>query len=312
MTDPILHHYPMSPYSEKIRAILGYKGLAWRSVEIPIAAPKPDLVALTGGYRKTPVLQIGRDLILDTSLMVRVLERRFPTPALIPEAQRMTCLAYAAAEQPLFFGAVATVFQPEGLKAMIARLGPEQMQAFSQDRAALFTGGTARRPSPELYKTQFLPAVNALNAQLAGRSFLLGETPTLADFVCWHPVWFVRDNPGVAGLLEPLRNLMAWEQRMRAFGHGYPTVIDAEAALAAARASTDWLDFDGPVQEPNGLKVGERVVLRATDYGCDPVEGLLLHASAYEIVLARQDARGGELRVHAPRQGFAVAAAAVA
>jgi glutathione S-transferase len=309
MRDLILHHYPMSPYSEKIRAILGYKGLAWRSVEIPIVAPKPDLAALTGGYRKTPVLQVGRDVILDTGLMVRVLERLYPSPALIPETQRMSCLAYAGYEQALFFGAVATVFQPEGLKAMIARLGPELMQSFSRDRQELFTGGSAKRPSPEMYKTHFLPAANAMNAQLAGQDFLLGEAPTLADFVCWHPIWFVRDNAGVAPLLQPLRNLMAWEQRMRALGYGYPSEVSAEAALETARASEGWLEFDGPLQEPNGLKVGERVVLRASDYGCEPVEGLLLHASAYELVLQRQDSRAGELRVHAPRAGFSLSAA---
>jgi glutathione S-transferase len=55
----VLHHYWMSPYAEKIRCILGFKKLAWKSVLIPIVMPKPDLVALTGGYRKTPVLQIG-------------------------------------------------------------------------------------------------------------------------------------------------------------------------------------------------------------------------------------------------------------
>jgi hypothetical protein len=221
----------------------------------------------------------------------------------------MSCLAYAGYEQALFFGAVATVFQPEGLKAMIARLGPEQMQQFSRDRQELFTGGSAKRPSPEMYKTHFLPAANAMNAQLAGRDFLLGDAPTLADFVCWHPIWFVRDNAGVAALLEPLRNLMAWEQRMRALGYGYPTEISADAALEAARANEGWLDFDGPLQEPNGLKVGERVVLRASDYGCEPVEGLLLHASAYELVLQRHDPRAGELRVHAPRAGFSLSAA---
>lgn len=309
MTDLILHHYPMSPYSEKIRAILGYKGLAWRSVLIPMVAPKPDLVPLSGGYRKTPVLQIGRDVILDSALMVRLLERLHPSPALIPEAQRMSCLAYAGYEQTLFFGAVATVFQPDGLKALIARLGPEQMQGFSKDRQELFSGGSARRPSPELYKTQFLPAANAMNAQLASRDFLLGDTPTLADFVCWHPIWFVRENAGVAPLLAPLRHLMAWEQRMRGFGQGYPTEISAETALESSRGAGSYLDFDGPLQEPNGLKVGDRVQLRASDYGCEPVEGLLLHASAYEIVLQRQDPRAGEVRVHAPRAGFSLTAA---
>ena len=51
MTDMILHHYETSPYAEKVRLGLGLKGLAWASVEIPVIMPKPDLTALTGGYR---------------------------------------------------------------------------------------------------------------------------------------------------------------------------------------------------------------------------------------------------------------------
>ena len=66
MTEIILHHYEISPYSEKVRIGLGLKGLAWRSVEIPVIMPKPDLTALTGGYRKTPVLQIGADIYCDS------------------------------------------------------------------------------------------------------------------------------------------------------------------------------------------------------------------------------------------------------
>jgi Glutathione S-transferase, N-terminal domain len=64
MTDIILHHYDISPYSEKVRTGLGLKGLAWASVELPVIMPKPNLTALTGGYRKTPVLQIGADIYM--------------------------------------------------------------------------------------------------------------------------------------------------------------------------------------------------------------------------------------------------------
>ena len=59
MTEPVLHHYPASPFAEKVRAMLGFKGLAWKSVQIPLILPKPDVVALTGGYRKTPIVQVG-------------------------------------------------------------------------------------------------------------------------------------------------------------------------------------------------------------------------------------------------------------
>ena len=48
MADLILHHYPLSPFAEKIRLMLGLKGLSWRSVHIPMLMPKPGLVALTG------------------------------------------------------------------------------------------------------------------------------------------------------------------------------------------------------------------------------------------------------------------------
>ena len=73
MAELIFHHYPNSPFSEKIRLIFGLKHLAWRSVLIPVILPKPDVVALTGGYRKTPVLQIGADIYCDSALIARVL-----------------------------------------------------------------------------------------------------------------------------------------------------------------------------------------------------------------------------------------------
>ena len=47
MTEPILHHYPASPFAEKIRTMLGFKRLGWKSVQIPVVLPKPDVVALT-------------------------------------------------------------------------------------------------------------------------------------------------------------------------------------------------------------------------------------------------------------------------
>ena len=62
MNDLILHNYASSPFSEKIRLVLGSKKLPWKSVHIPPIMPKPEVVALTGGYRRTPVLQVGADI----------------------------------------------------------------------------------------------------------------------------------------------------------------------------------------------------------------------------------------------------------
>ena len=86
MSDLILHQYELSPFSEKMRKVLGVKRLAYHSVDQPNIAPKPSLTPLTGGYRRIPVLQIGAHVYCDTALMVRELDRRFPEPCVSPPA----------------------------------------------------------------------------------------------------------------------------------------------------------------------------------------------------------------------------------
>ena len=74
MTEFILHHYPLSPYAEKIRTGFGIKRLAWRSVEHNRMPERPELFPMTGGYRRIPVLQIGADIYCDTQCILRELE----------------------------------------------------------------------------------------------------------------------------------------------------------------------------------------------------------------------------------------------
>ncbi len=309
MSEIILHHYDGSPYSEKIRAIFGYKRLAWRSVTSPAILPKPDLLALTGGYRRAPVLQIGRDIYCDTRLMVRLLDRLHPEPALVPPQLKASCQAFAALEQTLFFASVPVVFQPAGLKVMAESLGAEVMAKFSEDRKLLFSGGTAHRPNAAFSRLNVLPLFNAADTQLAATPFLLGELPTLADFIYYHCAWFILSNAGVAGTFDPFKNLLAWAQRIKAFGHGRPALMSAAEALEVARGSSQGQPFDGPLVEPEGLKLGQRISVCATDYGCDPVTGTLVHASVFEVAVKRSDEQAGEVVVHFPREGFRVFAA---
>ena len=84
MPEIILHHYELSTFSEKIRVAMGLKGLAWRSVDIPAAPPRPLLAPLTGGYRRVPVLQMGADIWCDTNIILPALERLFPSPSFYP------------------------------------------------------------------------------------------------------------------------------------------------------------------------------------------------------------------------------------
>ena len=89
MPDIVLHHCPRSPYAEKIRLALGLKGLSYHSIIVPGWMPKPDLVPLTGGYRRTPVMQVGADVFCDTLAILRKIERMRPAPSLYDAGLRL-------------------------------------------------------------------------------------------------------------------------------------------------------------------------------------------------------------------------------
>ena len=147
MSDVILHHYPASPFAEKVRLMLGYKKLAWRSVHIPMVMPKPNLMALTGGYRKTPVLQIGADIYCDTALIADALEHRQALPDLFPEPCKGLARTLAQwADSTLFWAALPYSTQPAGLAQMFANVDPAQAQAFAEDRKAMAVGMPRPRP----------------------------------------------------------------------------------------------------------------------------------------------------------------------
>ncbi|TVT81284.1 glutathione S-transferase family protein [Pseudomonas sp. H3(2019)] len=308
MSELILHNYPTSPFAEKTRLLLGFKGLSWRSVMIPRVMPKPDLTALTGGYRKTPVLQIGADIYCDTALIARRLEQEKASPALFPEGREMIAASFAAwADSVVFQHAVSLVFQPESVAVRFAKLSPEAIKAFVADRAGLFSGGSATRLSAEQAMHQWPTIMARLEQQLEREDgdYLFGE-PSIADFAMAHPLWFLKGTPVTASLVDVYPAVSAWLARVMGFGHGAFSEMTSEEALEVSRHSTPAALPDEQFDEPNGFKVGQQVVVAAVDYGVDPVAGELLFAGREELILRREDERGGRVHVHFPRFGFRI------
>ncbi|TBN35676.1 glutathione S-transferase family protein [Pseudomonas sp. BGI-2] len=308
MSELILHHYPTSPFAEKARLLLGFKGLSWRSVKIAPIMPKPDLTALTGGYRRTPVLQIGADIYCDTSLIALRLEQEKALPAFFPEGQEMIAATFAAwADSVVFQHAVSLVFQPESIAVRFGNLPPEAIKAFLADRAGLFSGGSATKLSAEQARHQWPTLMARLEQQLQREQgdFLFGE-PSIADFALAHPLWFLKATPVTAPLVDAYPAVSAWFGRVMGFGHGAFSEMSSEEALEIARNATPAALPDEQFDEPNGFEVGQRVVIAATDYGVDPVAGELLFAGREELILRREDERGGVVHVHFPRFGFRI------
>ena len=309
MSELILHHYPMSPFSHKVRTVFGFKRLDWKSVIIPAILPKPDVLALTGGYRKTPILQIGADIYCDTALIARRLEAEKAVPTLFPQGQEFTVAAFAHwADSVVFQHAVSLVFQPESIAVRFARLSPEAIQGFLADRAGLFSGGSATRLPAEVARHNWPTLMTRLQQQLEqGGEFLFGEA-SIADFSMAHPLWFLKATPVTAPLVDAYPDVVRWLQRVLDFGQGSPSELSAAEAIEIARQASPAALPQTSIEEPNGFAVGQQVRIAATDYGVDPVEGELLYAGAEELILRREDERAGVVHVHFPRVGFRIEA----
>ena len=303
MPDLILHHYPASPFAEKIRLILGYKKLAWNSVTIPSIMPKPDVVALTGGYRRTPVLQIGADIYCDTALICDVLEHRQPSPALHPPGSTGAGRIIAQwADSALFAAAMGYNFNPTGAAFFFQGQPPEVGKAFAEDRAKMRGGASRMHPgdAASAYKSYLRRIASMVDKQ----PYVLGQQPSLADFSCYHPLWFTKRVPPLAGILDATPSLAAWMGRMAAIGHGSVEQSDSSAAIAVAAQSKPAALEQGTFQDDHGIALGSRVTITAESFGPEPTEGELIAATRTRYSLRRTDPRAGTVHVHFPRIGF--------
>ncbi len=310
--DIFLHHYPSSPFAEKIRAVLGYKNLAWKSVYQPMVMPKPDMVSLTGGYRRIPILQIGNQIVCDTMLICDVLEHLSPEKTLYPKGQKGAARTVAQwADGMLFPVAMAYNFQPAGAAHVFKDQPPEHLKAFAADRQAM-RGGAARMNPADAAAT-YKSYLRRISSMLDGQNFLLGAQPSVADFAVYHPLWFTRNIvPPVASVLDATPNVLAWMDRIAAFEHGMPTKSDATESIASCAYSipaNSLFGQENTFQDEHGIPLGSQVMIHAESFGLEPTAGELIAATRTRYTLRRVDARAGEVFVHFPRIGFILKAA---
>jgi glutathione S-transferase len=303
MSEIILHHYDLSPYAEKIRLALGRKSLPWRSVPAPMVMPKPDHIELTGGYRRVPVLQIGADIYCDTHCIARALDHLVPDPPLSPRGQETVEHALSRWAETTFMLGVHALFALGGVF-------PEE---FVEDRRKTMVPPGVNLDSLKVVLPTRLLQIRANLDRLErllsdGRAFLLGAEPSLADFSAFHPLLLIGAHPRLAALLAPLRRVPAWTERVRAVGHGKSTPMTSAEAIAIARAAQP-AAFEGEAVLPEGMQLGDRVMILADEYGSGTVAGTLAASGLHEIAVRRQTERAGEVVVHFPREDYSVVAA---
>ena len=301
MTGLILHHHNPSPFAEKIRKIFGVKNLPWKSCQVSMVMPRPDMIALTGGYRKIPVLQIGADIYCDTFLIAQILDRLYPEPPLFASGLLSNMAMQSWSDFMFRPGACLSLYEnAENLP-----------QEVSDDRADYFTFmefENFEKDAPH-FRSQFRAKAGQLEAQLAdGRDYLLGKAPEWADLNAYANIYMAHGNiPSAERMFEPYEKMHQWYERMSAIGVGDRSEISTQDALAIARDTEPKLDKLAIDRDDEcGLTAGDKVAVAPDDYGIVPVAGELRHISDRQISIIRDDPQAGKVGVHFPREGFRI------
>jgi glutathione S-transferase len=268
--------------------------------------PRPDLMPMTGGYRRTPVMQIGADIYCDTQCIMRELERRFPEPSLLPRGYDGLAWGSAMWTDRMFFTSTVNLV----FGSLADRVPAEFIADREKLRGARFDVAGMKAVIPQM-RDQFRAHLQWIDAQLCDeRIWLAGDAPSLLDVNAYMNVWYARGNmPDADALFSEFDHVRAWAGRVRGIGHGTRTeMTTAEALAIAAKAAPGTEELSDP-NDPNGRKPGDKVEVMPDDYGKIRVAGEIVALSPQHIAIRRRDPKAGEMVVHFPRAGFLVLSA---
>ncbi len=282
--------------------MFGLKGLAWRSVQIPIVMPKPDLIELTGGYRRTPTLQIGADIYCDTKICARALEVRYPDPTLFPAGDDAATWGLCRQAETSFMMVVTVMMGSGGVFD----------EAFMEDRKKMAPGVDFSRAGliVPAKLSQLRANLDLFERQLRdGRRFVQGDAPGIADLAGYHPIMMLGVTPAGKKLIDALEHVPAWMARVAAIGHGSRSELDAAEAVAIARdaePASIAQPGDASGDDADRIELGENVIVMPEEVGSGAVAGELVINDVHEIAVRRHTERAGELVVHFPREEYLV------
>ena len=295
----ILHQYDISPFSQKAQKMMGLKELSWQSVEMPMIAPKPDVEALTGGYRGTPVLQIGRDVFIDNWMIARALDEFDASgPAINAQGGLREAALYAWGERlftPLLHAALAA-YQCEWDADFLA----DRKRVFPDvDFDTLDVSDPDRRSLVRAY-------LGTVEAQLGlDQDFLGGAQADSCDIHVWGMVWMIHSAlPALMPIVETFPRLTDWYDRVSAMGTGDREDVKIDVAWQSLKDGPARPLPDTPDQEPLAPWVGEVVDIAAGSADRGSASGRLLAVNHEQVVLGVEPISGEAAQVWFPRFGY--------
>ncbi|KAB5572649.1 hypothetical protein GE09DRAFT_679218 [Coniochaeta sp. 2T2.1] len=319
----ILYHYAYSPYARRVVWYMQLRGIPYTECLQPPILPRPDIARLGLRHRRIPILSIGRDIYLDTRLIIEKLEALYPN---LPKLSAPTPDSLALER----FLSSAVI--DGGIFTAASRLLPSNLPLvkdpkFQKDRADFFHAGV--KLTRETAVAQRLEAVADIRGVMEllettlladGREWLLkGDKPSLADIEAVWPLHWLSGMPGALPKeevsAERYPKVFAWIARFQKAvsaakkAVGKPKVVNGEEAERII-VGAEYNEPEGVIDQGDGLvkfhglRKGSVVEVWPTDTGVNHKDvGKLVSSTATEVVI---ETEGGKARVHAPRHGFRV------
>lgn len=219
-----LYQFEMSPFCDKIRRVLNYKGLEYGIHEVKLfEAGRLKHISPTG---KFPALDYHGRIIPDSTTIAHYLETAHPTPALVPADARQAALSHILedwADESLYFIEMtmrlawpnnAERWLPELVKHE-SSLGKRLGRAFAPSaiRSQVRAQGTGRKHKDTVV-SDVARHFEALEGLLSGNSFLTGPALSLGDISVFAQVACIRETDEGAPLIARFPALLGWFDRV--------------------------------------------------------------------------------------------------
>lgn len=293
----ILHHKMISPFSEKIRLMLGYCELDWQSVITPLIPPRPSLDPILQGYRRIPVAQLGADYFCDTRLIADEISQIAARPSLSPATLHPEHLDLCERIDSEYFLHCLNSLSPWGVLRKVLREVPlGDVLPYLKDKKYLLAHRspeaekmiTDRRSSLQIW----LNYLHELERMIRG-PFILGEQASYLDFCAFHMIWFRQSMHKDEAWVERPK-LQHWYEHMRSLTHGNSKLLRAEQSIQAATQTAR------PIADHflSSKHIGELVSIRSRDISVGPTQGTLVGEDSERWIIARHHPRVGTCHLH--------------
>ncbi|KAK6512364.1 hypothetical protein TWF481_001252 [Arthrobotrys musiformis] len=331
----ILYHYMFSPVGRRIIWYMTLRNIPYTHCLQPLALPRPDIARIGVSYRRIPILAIGRDIYLDSRLIIRKLEELYPPSAAHPSLSGKTGDQRAIERLLDVLMSDSGIFN-NAIQLLPLDFPPLSDPDFLKDRAELAGIVPGKIPPPQTNPgpgaklerptaaAEIRDAMELLETTLLadGRDWVLKtDRPMLADIeAVWLFEWMLSMGSFPPDVISPeiFPKIFAWIDRLSKIIKEKAKTSPAEEIKGDVAASkifdSGYAEREGVVENElvatvQGLKKGDLVSVYPTDNGfLHKDTGALVSLNSKEVVI-EVEGENGNIRVHAPRHKFAVEAA---